>query len=85
MMYLVVLSWAYQYAKKYPKPLNKTSGVWLQKYAPGMGFGFVVVVKNSWSLRCTCVIDFFFFSFFCDLSGVYFCGFEQFDGGISYG
>jgi hypothetical protein len=36
MMYLVVLSWAYQYAKKSPKALNKTSGVWLQKYAPGM-------------------------------------------------
>jgi hypothetical protein len=36
MMYLVVLSWAYQYASKSPKALNKTSGVWLQKYAPGM-------------------------------------------------
>ena len=36
MMYLVVLSWAYQYEKKSPKALNKTSGVWLQKYAPGM-------------------------------------------------
>jgi hypothetical protein len=36
MMYLVVLSWAYQYARKSPKALNKTSGVWLQKYAPGM-------------------------------------------------
>ena len=36
MMYLVVLSWAYQYARKSPKALNKTSGVWLQKCAPGM-------------------------------------------------
>ncbi|CAA7269536.1 unnamed protein product [Cyclocybe aegerita] len=34
LMYLVVLSWAYRAAQKRPRPLNKVSGVRLQKYAP---------------------------------------------------
>lgn len=44
MMYLVVLSWAYQYAGKYPKALNKTTGVWLQKYAP---VAYIFLVLSS--------------------------------------
>jgi hypothetical protein len=32
--YLVGLSWASKYAEANPKPLNKGSGVHLQKYAP---------------------------------------------------
>jgi len=35
LMYLVVLSWTYTVAHKNPRPLNKTSGVRLQRYAPG--------------------------------------------------
>lgn len=34
LMYLVVLSWVYRYSQRNPKPLNKASGVWLQRYAP---------------------------------------------------
>ncbi|KAF8183435.1 hypothetical protein BJ912DRAFT_853653, partial [Pholiota molesta] len=35
LMYLLLLSWTYQYSQRNPRPLNKTSGLWLQKYAPG--------------------------------------------------
>jgi len=34
LMYLCILSWTFQHARKNPRPLNKTSGVRLQKYAP---------------------------------------------------
>ena len=57
MMYLVALSWAHQEARKHPKALNKTSGVWLQKYAPGMD-------SSLWGLGWNiCVIDLFLFFF----------------------
>ncbi|KAF8150094.1 hypothetical protein B0H34DRAFT_666609 [Crassisporium funariophilum] len=34
LMYLVVLSWAWRYGKTNPRPLNKTSGVRVQRWAP---------------------------------------------------
>ncbi|TFK36688.1 hypothetical protein BDQ12DRAFT_609412 [Crucibulum laeve] len=34
LMYLVALSWTYRYARRNPRPLNKTSGVRLQRFAP---------------------------------------------------
>jgi len=53
LMYLVVLSWAYRYAQKNPRPINKTSGVWVQRYAP-IVYAFLVlsslmeVAFSSW-------------------------------------
>ncbi|KAF8972249.1 hypothetical protein BDZ97DRAFT_1018524 [Flammula alnicola] len=44
LMYLFFLSWTYQYARKNPRPLNKASGLWLQKYAPAV---YVFLVLSS--------------------------------------
>jgi len=34
LMYCCALFWTYRYAQRYPRPLNKTSGLRLQRYAP---------------------------------------------------
>lgn len=44
--YLVGLSWAFKYAQANPKPLNKGSGVHLQKYAP-LAYVFLVLLSLS--------------------------------------
>jgi len=44
LMYLVVLSWVYRYSQRNPKPLNKASGVWLQRYAPWV---YIFIVFSS--------------------------------------
>jgi len=36
LMYCCALFWTYRYAQRYPRPLNKTSGLRLQRYAPRM-------------------------------------------------
>ncbi|KJA16178.1 hypothetical protein HYPSUDRAFT_301973 [Hypholoma sublateritium FD-334 SS-4] len=45
-MYILLLSWTYQYSQRNPRPLNKTSGLRLQKYAPGV-YVFLVLTSLS--------------------------------------
>lgn len=53
LMYLVVLSWTYTVAHKNPRPLNKTSGVRLQRYAPGAWS-----IPSFWGLGRFCMLTF---------------------------
>ncbi|KAF9479971.1 hypothetical protein BDN70DRAFT_654353 [Pholiota conissans] len=46
LMYLLLLSWTYQYSRRNPRPLNKASGLRLQKYAPAV-YVFVVLTSLS--------------------------------------
>jgi len=44
LMYLAVLSWAWRYSMSNPRPMNKTSGILIQQYAPSI-YIFLVLVS----------------------------------------
>ncbi|PPQ92587.1 hypothetical protein CVT25_007279 [Psilocybe cyanescens] len=59
LMYLALFSWTYQHAQMNPRPMNKTSGVRLQRYAPGAYVflvlsGLMEVAFASWLILQYC-------------------------------